>query len=218
MGKHVMEKFATLTAVAAPLPLVNVDTDVIIPARALKTVTREGLGASAFYVLRYDEAGVERPDFVLNQPRYRGAGILIAGANFGCGSSREHAPWALAGIGIRCIIAPSFADIFHNNCFKNGILCIALPQAEVDALAARASEGNTAGGEFTVDLERQCITAPDGAEVRFTVEAGRREALLEGIDDIGATLRHAAEIDAFEKRRKQAQPWRAAPLARMDVV
>ena len=183
-----MEKFTTLTAVAAPLPMMNIDTDVIIPARALKTVTREGLGASAFYTLRYDETGAERPEFVLNQDRYRAAQILITGANFGCGSSREHAPWALAELGIRCVIAPSFADIFHNNCFKNGILCIALPQEKVDHLTASAGAGNTAGGEFTVDLVQGRITTPDGGAVSFAVEPGRRDALLQGLDDIGATL------------------------------
>ena len=213
-----MDKFTTLTAVAAPLPLMNIDTDVIIPARALKTVTREGLGASAFYVLRYDETGAERPDFVLNQDRYRGAKILITGANFGCGSSREHAPWALAELGIRCVIAPSFADIFHTNSFKNGILCIALPQAQVDALAACAGAGNTAGGEFTIDLEHQCITTPDGGTVNFAVDPGRRDALIQGQDDIDATLGHAAEIAGFEKRRDAGRPWQAGAVARMELM
>ncbi len=213
-----MQKFTTLTAVAAPLPMMNIDTDVIIPARALKTVTREGLGASAFYVLRYDESGAERPDFVLNQDRYREAKILITGANFGCGSSREHAPWALAELGIRCVIAPSFADIFHNNCFKNGILCIALPQERVDDLTASAGAGNTAGGKFTIDLVRCRITAPDGGTVRFAVEPGRRDGLLQGLDDIGATLGHAAEIAAFEKRRAAHQPWRGGAPAHADLV
>jgi 3-isopropylmalate/(R)-2-methylmalate dehydratase small subunit len=213
-----MEKFTTLTAVAAPLPLMNIDTDIIIPARALKTVTRDGLGASAFHTLRYDAAGAERPDFVLNQDRYRGARILITGANFGCGSSREHAPWALAELGIRCVIAPSFADIFQANCFNNGILCIALPQANVDALVVSAGTGNTAGGTFTVDLERKTITVPDGGTVTFAVEPSRRDALLLGCDDIALTLTHAETISAFEQRRERDQPWRAGTIARLDVV
>ncbi len=206
-----MEKFKTLKAVAAPLPLVNVDTDMIIPARFLKTIKRTGLGKSAFYAMRYDEAGAERADFVLNQDRYRQAKILITGANFGCGSSREHAPWSLADFGFRCIIGPSFADIFHGNAFKNGILCITLPQAEVDKLAAKAGAGNTAGGEFTVDLENQTITAPDGAVMPFSLDGGTRNNLLKGLDDIGVTLQSAAEIDAFEDKQRRAQPWLAAP-------
>lgn len=210
-----MEKFITLTAVAVPLPQMNVDTDMIIPAAALKTVTRDGLGAQAFRALRYDGAGALRSDCVFNQERYQGAGVLIAGANFGCGSSREHAAWALTDMGIRCVIAPSFADIFASNCVKNGILCVTLPQATVDALAQLAGEGNTAGGAFTVDLVRQRITAPDGGIVKFEVDPARRETLLAGLDDIGVTLQHAAEIDAFERRRAQAEPWRDA---RLDVV
>lgn len=210
-----MEKFVTLTAVAVPLPQMNVDTDMIIPAAALKTVTRDGLGAQAFRALRYDGAGALRSDCVFNQERYQGAGVLIAGANFGCGSSREHAAWALTDMGIRCVIAPSFADIFASNCVKNGILCVTLPQATVDALAQLAGEGNTAGGTFTVDLVRQRITAPDGGTVKFEVDPARRETLLAGLDDIGVTLQHAADIDAFERRRAQAEPWRDA---RLDVV
>ncbi len=204
-----MEKFNVLKAVAAPLTLVNVDTDMIIPARFLKTIKRTGLGKSLFAAMRYDEAGNERPDFVLNKEPYRHAKILIAGDNFGCGSSREHAPWSLADFGIRCVIAPSFADIFHNNSFKNGILCIQLPQAEVDKLAAKAATGNTAGGEFTIDLESQTITAPDGAVVSFNVDGTRRKNLLNGLDDIGITLQSAAKISAFEDRQRQAQPWLA---------
>jgi 3-isopropylmalate/(R)-2-methylmalate dehydratase small subunit len=193
-----MEKFTVLDGVAAALPLINVDTDTIIPARYLKTISRGGLGAAAFSTLRYDAQGAERADFVLNQPRYRGAQILITGANFGCGSSREHAPWSLADLGIRCIIAPSFADIFRNNCFNNGILCVALPQAEVDALAALAGSGNTAGGRFTVDLEAQTIVAPDGSHVAFAIEPGRRADLLAGRDEIARTLSRDVEIAAFE--------------------
>lgn len=200
-----MEKFKRLTAVAAPLPLMNVDTDTIIPARFLKTIARKGLGKSAFAPLRYDEHGAERADFVLNQPRYREAKILIAGANFGCGSSREHAPWSLADFGIRCIIAPSFAEIFHNNSFKNGILCIALPQKQVDALAALAGSGNTAGGDFTIDLDAQEIVAPDGSTTRFTIDPARRADLLAGLDEIGHTLAMEAQILAFEQRRGDAQ-------------
>ncbi len=205
-----MEKFTTLTAVAVPLPQMNVDTDTIIPAAALKTVTRDGLGAQAFRALRYDGAGALRSDCVFNRERYRGAGILIAGANFGCGSSREHAAWALADLGIRCVIAPSFADIFASNCVKNGLLCVTLPQAAVDALALLAGEDNTAGGAFTVDLLGQRITAPDGGVMKFAVDPAQRDTLLAGLDDIDVTLQHAVEIDAFEHRRAQSQPWRDA--------
>ena len=204
-----MEKFNVLKAVAAPLTLVNVDTDMIIPARFLKTIKRTGLGKSLFYAMRFDEAGNERPDFVLNKEPYRHAKILIAGDNFGCGSSREHAPWSLADFGIRCVIAPSFADIFHGNSFKNGILCIQLPQAEVDKLAAKAGTGNTAGGEFTIDLESQTITAPDGAVTPFNVDGTRRKNLLNGLDDIGITLQSASKITTFEERQRQTQPWLA---------
>jgi 3-isopropylmalate/(R)-2-methylmalate dehydratase small subunit len=199
-----MEKFTKLQAVAAPMPLMNINTDIIIPARFLKTIKRTGLGKAAFYAVRYDDSGAERADFVLNQPRYRAAKILITGANFGCGSSREHAPWALADFGIRCVIAPSFADIFQNNCFKNGILCITLPQEKVDALAAQASAG---AGEFTVDLETMVITAPDGTATAFNIDPTLRKNLLEGLDDIGLTLRHADRISAFENRRRMEQPW-----------
>ncbi len=210
-----MEKFLSLTAVAVPLPQMNVDTDIIIPASALKTVTRDGLGEQAFRALRYDGAGALRADCVFNQDRYRDAGILIAGANFGCGSSREHAAWALTDMGIRCVIAPSFADIFASNSVKNGILCVTLPQATVDALSRLAGEGNTAGGAFTVDLVRSRITTPDGSVVPFAVEPARRETLMAGLDEIGVTLQQVAEIDAFEQRRAVSEPWRNA---RMDVV
>ena len=202
-----MDKFQLLKGVAAPLPLVNVDTDMIIPARFLKTIKRTGLGKSAFYAMRYDENGAERPEFVLNQAPYRAAKILIAGANFGCGSSREHAPWSLADFGIRCVIAPSFADIFIGNAFKNGILCIVLPQIDVDKLAAQAGSGNTAGGVFTVDLENQTITAPDGHAVPFSVDGTKRNNLLKGLDDIGITLQSVDKIKAFEDKQRREQPW-----------
>ncbi len=202
-----MEQFKVLKAVAAPLPLVNVDTDMIIPARFLKTIKRTGLGKSAFYAMRYDDSGAERPDFVLNKEPYRHSKILIAGANFGCGSSREHAPWSLADFGFRCVIAPSFADIFYGNSFKNGILCITLPQDEIDKLAAKAGSGNTAGGEFTVDLENLAITAPDGAVTSFSLDGTKRNNLLKGLDDIGITLQSAAKITGFEERQRREQPW-----------
>jgi 3-isopropylmalate/(R)-2-methylmalate dehydratase small subunit len=202
-----MEKFKVLKAVAAPMTLVNVDTDMIIPARFLKTIKRTGLGKSAFYAMRYDESGAERPDFVLNKEPYRHAKILIAGANFGCGSSREHAPWSLADFGFRCIIAPSFADIFYGNSFKNGILCITLPQADVDALAAKAGSGNTAGGEFTIDLDALTITAPDGAVTSFSLDGTKRNNLLKGLDDIGITLQSVDKITTFEEKQRREQPW-----------
>ena len=202
-----MEQFKVLKAVAAPLPLVNIDTDMIIPARFLKTIKRTGLGKSAFYAMRYDENGAERPDFVLNKEPYLHAKILIAGANFGCGSSREHAPWSLADFGFRCVIAPSFADIFYGNSFKNGILCITLAQDEVDKLAAKAASGNTAGGAFTVDLENLTITAPDGAVTSFSLDGTKRNNLLKGLDDIGITLQSADHITGFEERQRREQPW-----------
>jgi 3-isopropylmalate/(R)-2-methylmalate dehydratase small subunit len=205
-----MEKFKILTSITAPLTQVNVDTDMIIPARFLKTVKRTGLGKSVFYAMRYDETGKERPDFILNKEPYRRAKILITGANFGCGSSREHAPWSLADFGVRCIIGPSFADIFHSNCFKNGILCIALPQAQVDKLAAMAGAGTTASGEFTVDLETETISAPDGRVISFRVDAKRRDNLLNGIDDIDLTLQQRDKIQAFEERQRREQPWLSA--------
>jgi 3-isopropylmalate/(R)-2-methylmalate dehydratase small subunit len=205
-----MEKFKVLKAVAVSLPLVNVDTDMIIPARFLKTIKRTGLGKSAFYAMRYDESGAERPDFVLNQEPYRQAKILIAGDNFGCGSSREHAPWSLADFGLRCIIAPSFADIFYGNSFKNGILCITLPQADVDKLAAKASSGNTAAGAFTVDLEDLTITAPDGSVTSFSLDGTKRTNLLEGLDDIDLTLQKFDKIASFEEKQRGEQPWLTA--------
>ena len=202
-----MDKFDKLTGVAAPMPLINIDTDMIIPKQFLKTIKRTGLGKNLFDEMRYDEAGNEKPDFVLNKPAYREAQIIVAGENFGCGSSREHAPWALLDFGIRCVIAPSFADIFYNNCFKNGILPIALPQEEVDKLLDDAARG--ANAVLTVDLERQVISGPDGGEIAFEVDAFRKHCLLNGLDDIGLTMEKAADIDAFEAKRAASQPWLA---------
>jgi 3-isopropylmalate/(R)-2-methylmalate dehydratase small subunit len=202
-----MEKFTTLTGVAAPLPLINVDTDMIIPKQFLKTIKRTGLGKNLFDEMRYDREGRENPDFVLNRPAYRDAKILVAGDNFGCGSSREHAPWAILDFGIRCVIAPSFADIFFNNCFKNGILAIALPQEQVDKLMDDAQRG--ANAVLTVDLEKQEITGPDGGVIRFDIDPFRKRCLMEGLDDIGLTLEKADAIAAFEARRAQSAPWLA---------
>jgi len=200
-----MEKFTTLTGVPAPLPMINVDTDMIIPKQFLKTIKRTGLGKNLFHEMRYDENGNENPDFVLNQPAYRRASILIAGDNFGCGSSREHAPWALLDFGIRCIVAPSFADIFYNNCFKNGILPIRLPQEDIDKLLDDASRG--ANATLTIDLENQRITGPDGGEITFEIDPFRKKCLLEGLDDIGLTMARADKIDAYEERAQTARPW-----------
>jgi len=202
-----VQKFDRLTGVAAPLPLINVDTDMIIPKQFLKTIKRTGLGKNLFDEMRHDETGAERPEFVLNKPAYRNAQILVAGENFGCGSSREHAPWALLDFGIRCVIAPSFADIFYNNCFKNGILPIALPQAEVDKLMDDAERG--ANAVLSVDLESQTITGPDGGTIAFEIDPHLKRCLLEGLDDIGLTLEKADAIDAFEARRKLSTPWLA---------
>jgi len=200
-----MEKFTTLSGVAAPMPQINVDTDMIIPKQFLKTIKRSGLGKNLFDEMRYLDDGAENPDFVLNKPAYREAKILVAGDNFGCGSSREHAPWALLDFGIRCVIAPSFADIFYNNCFKNGILPIALPQEEVDKLMDDASRG--ANAVLTVDLEAMTIKGPDGGEIGFDLDAFRRHCLLNGLDDIGQTMEKATAIDSFEADRAQSQPW-----------
>lgn len=200
-----MEKFTTLEGTAAPFPMVNVDTDRIIPARFLKTVKRTGLGKNLFNELRYDETGAENPDFILNKPAYRDARIMVAGDNFGCGSSREHAPWALADFGIRCVIAPSFADIFANNSAKNGILLIALPQEDVDALMDDAGKGENA--RLSIDLEAQEIVRPDGGRLSFDVDPFRKHCLLNGLDDIGLTLQREDRIDAFERDRRAAQPW-----------
>jgi 3-isopropylmalate/(R)-2-methylmalate dehydratase small subunit len=200
-----MDKFTTLTGIAAPMPLVNIDTDMIIPKQFLKTIKRSGLGKNLFDEMRYDTDGNEIADFVLNQSAYRNAQILVAGDNFGCGSSREHAPWALLDFGIRCVISTSFADIFFNNCFKNGILPIVLPQEDVDKLMDDASRG--ANATVTVDLESQTITGPDGGEIRFDVDPFRKHCLLNGLDDIGLTLEKSAAIDSFETEASQARPW-----------
>jgi 3-isopropylmalate/(R)-2-methylmalate dehydratase small subunit len=200
-----MDKFTTLTGVAAPLPMMNVDTDMIIPKQFLKTIARTGLGKALFDEMRYDQSGNELEDFVLNQPAYRNAQILVAGDNFGCGSSREHAPWALLDYGIRCVIAPSFADIFFNNCFKNGILPIVLPQEDVDKLMDDAERG--ANAVVTVDLEKQEIRGPDGGTIAFEVDPFRRHCLLNGLDDIGLTLEEEHAIDAFENRARTERPW-----------
>ena len=200
-----MQKFNTLRGVAAPLPMINVDTDMIIPKQFLKTIKRTGLGKNLFDEMRFEVDGKEKPDFVLNKPAYRKAQILVAGENFGCGSSREHAPWALLDFGIRCVIAPSFADIFYNNCFKNGILPIKLPQSDVDLLMDDAKRGSNA--ILTIDLENQVITGPDGGHVHFEIDPFRKKCLLEGLDDIGLTMEHAGDIDTFETRDRQARPW-----------
>ncbi|HQT47170.1 MAG TPA: 3-isopropylmalate dehydratase small subunit [Acidocella sp.] len=199
-----MDKFTLLTAVAAPLNLANVDTDKIIPARFLKTIKRTGLGKDLFSDLRYDSTGAEKPDFVLNQPKYRGANILIAGENFGCGSSREHAPWALLDFGIKCVIAPSFADIFHGNCFKNGILPIALPPEICEQLMADAALGTNA--RITIDLENQVVVRPDGSKIPFAVDPFRKYCLLGGLDDIALTLEHASAITDYESKTPTWQP------------
>ncbi len=199
-----MDKFTTLTAVAAPLPMVNIDTDKIIPARYLKTIKRSGLGEGLFRDLRFGKGG-EKTDFVLNQPAYAKAQVLVVGDNFGCGSSREHAPWALLDFGIRCVIGTSFADIFHNNCFKNGILPIVLPKEEVDKLMDDAERG--ANATITVDLEAQTIQGPDGGTIHFDVDPWRKHCLLNGLDDIGLTLEKVSAIDAFEAKQQQSEPW-----------
>jgi len=200
-----MQPFTKLSGVAAPLPMVNVDTDMIIPKQFLKTTKRTGLGSALFFEQRYNDDGSEKPDFVLNKPAYRKSQILVGGANFGCGSSREHAPWALLDFGIRCVIAPSFADIFYNNCFKNGILPIALPQAEVDKLMDDAERG--ANAVISVDLEKQEIRGPDGGCIKFEIDPFRKQCLLNGWDDIGLTLRHEKDISSFESQRRLSQPW-----------
>lgn len=200
-----MDKFTTITGVAAPMPMINVDTDMIIPKQFLKTIKRSGLGINLFDEMRYDDDGQEIPDFVLNKPQYRNAEILVAGENFGCGSSREHAPWAIKDFGIRCVIAPSFADIFHNNCFKNGILPIALPQEQVDVLMNDAEKGENA--RITVDLEAQTVTTSDGEAFPFEVDAFKKHCLLEGLDDIALTLEKQASIQSYESRIAAERPW-----------
>jgi 3-isopropylmalate/(R)-2-methylmalate dehydratase small subunit len=196
-----MDKFTVLEGVAAPLRIVNVDTDMIIPKQYLKTIKRTGLGAGLFAEMRLQEDGSENPDFVLNRPAYRNAQILVAGDNFGCGSSREHAPWALLDFGIRCVISTSFADIFYNNCFKNGILPITVSAENLEKLFEDAERGQNA--RLTVDLENQEIRGPDGGAVRFEIDAFRKHCLLNGLDDIGLTLEKAAAIDTFERKLAQ---------------
>ncbi|MGB7269010.1 MAG: 3-isopropylmalate dehydratase small subunit [Albidovulum sp.] len=200
-----MEKFTNLTGIAAPMPLVNIDTDMIIPKQFLKTIKRSGLGANLFDEMRFTQDGKEIPEFVLNQPAYRKAEILVAGDNFGCGSSREHAPWALLDFGIRCVISTSFADIFYSNCFKNGILPIVLPKDAVNHLMDDASKG--ANARIAIDLEDQTVTASDGTRFSFEVDAFKKHCLLNGIDDIGLTMEKAASIESFESAAAQTRPW-----------
>ncbi|HLY54447.1 MAG TPA: 3-isopropylmalate dehydratase small subunit [Stellaceae bacterium] len=200
-----MNRFTTLTGVAAPLPMINVDTDMIIPKQYLKTIERTGLGQGLFDELRREADGTEKPDFVLNQPAWKHAKILIAGENFGCGSSREHAPWALLDYGITCVIAPSFGDIFYNNASKNGILPIRVDPKTADQLMEDAQNG--ANAVFTIDLAKQTISRPDGGTVSFEIDAFRKHCLLNGLDEIGLTLERGDQIDAFEAQRRQSQPW-----------
>jgi 3-isopropylmalate/(R)-2-methylmalate dehydratase small subunit len=200
-----MEKFTNLSGVAAPMPLVNIDTDMIIPKQFLKTIKRSGLGVNLFDEMRFDDDGNEIADFVLNKPAYRDAEILVAGDNFGCGSSREHAPWALLDFGIRCVISTSFADIFYNNCFKNGILPVVLPREQVEFLMGEAEKG--ANARIEVDLEAQTVTSSDGREFGFDVDPFKKHCMLNGLDDIGLTLEKTSSIDAFEKSAASARPW-----------
>ncbi|WP_449044645.1 3-isopropylmalate dehydratase small subunit [Paracoccus versutus] len=200
-----MDKFTTLTGIAAPMPLVNIDTDMIIPKQFLKTIHRSGLGKNLFDEMRYDAQGNEIPDFVLNQPAWRDSQIIVAGDNFGCGSSREHAPWALLDFGIRCVISTSFADIFYNNCFKNGILPIVMPPEVVDVLMEDAKKG--ANARMTVDLENMTVTTSDGHSFPFELDPFRRHCLLNGLDDIGLTMEKAPAIDAYEAQMAQSRPW-----------
>ena len=200
-----MEKFTRLTGVAAPMDAINVDTDQIIPKLHLRTIERTGLGKVLFDDLRFHPDGTEKPEFILNQTPYREAEILVAGDNFGCGSSREHAPWALLDFGIRCIVSTSFADIFYNNCFKNGILPVTVPRDALDALMADASDRENP--ILTVDLEVQTITRPNGAVIHFAIDEFRRDCLLDGLDDIGLTMQKVDRIDAFEARQREQQPW-----------
>ncbi|MEL7467693.1 MAG: 3-isopropylmalate dehydratase small subunit [Pseudomonadota bacterium] len=200
-----MDKFTTLTGVAAPMDIINVDTDMIIPKQFLKTIQRSGLGVHAFSEMRYNADGSENPEFVLNKPAYRDAKILVAGDNFGCGSSREHAPWAIMDFGIKCVISTSFADIFFNNCFKNGILPIVLPQEDVDKLMDDAGRG--ANAIVTVDLENQTITGPDGGEVSFEIDPFKKHCLLNGLDEIGLSMEKETAISAHEAKRNAETPW-----------
>lgn len=200
-----MDRFTTLTGVAAPLPIVNVDTDMIIPKDYLKTIKRTGLGIGLFAEMRYLDDGSENPDFVLNRPAYRSAKILVAGDNFGCGSSREHAPWALLDFGISCVISTSFADIFYNNCFKNGILPVTVSEEDLEKLMDDASRG--ANATLTVDLDAKEIRGPDGGVVTFDLDDFKRHCLLNGLDDIGLTMEKSASIDSFEQRNATSRPW-----------
>jgi 3-isopropylmalate/(R)-2-methylmalate dehydratase small subunit len=200
-----MEKFENVSGVAAPMPLINIDTDMIIPKQFLKTIKRTGLGVNLFDEMRYDDKGNEIPDFVLNKPAYRKAEIIIAGDNFGCGSSREHAPWALRDFGIKVVVSTSFADIFYNNAFKNGILPIVLPKEQVDVLMSDAEKG--ANARITVDLENQTISATDGTEFHFDLDPFKIHCLMNGLDDIGLTLQKQDAIAAFEKTYEEARPW-----------
>ncbi|MFC3527838.1 3-isopropylmalate dehydratase small subunit [Paracoccus mangrovi] len=200
-----MDKFTTLTGIAAPMPLVNIDTDMIIPKQFLKTIHRSGLGKNLFDEMRFNADGTEVADFILNQPAYRETQIIVAGDNFGCGSSREHAPWALLDFGIRCVISTSFADIFYNNCFKNGILPIVMPQEVVDVLMEDARKG--ANARMTVDLENLTVTTSDGQSFGFELDPFRRHCLLNGLDDIGLTMEKSSAIDTFETQMAQSRPW-----------
>jgi 3-isopropylmalate/(R)-2-methylmalate dehydratase small subunit len=200
-----MEKFTTLTGVAAPLPIINVDTDMIIPKQYLKTIKRTGLGVALFSEMRYNEDGSENPEFVLNKPAYRQAKIIIAGDNFGCGSSREHAPWALADFGVRCVISTSFADIFYNNCFKNGILPLVVSPEQLKLLLDDAERGSNA--TLTIDLEAQTIKGPDGGTLSFDIDPSRKQILLEGLDDIAGTLKSDPAISSFESKMAASRPW-----------
>ena len=200
-----MDKFTVLTGIAAPMPLINIDTDMIIPKLFLKTIKKSGLGANLFDDMRYDDDRNEHPEFVLNQPAYRDTKILVAGDNFGCGSSREHAPWAIKDFGIRCIISTSFADIFYNNCFKNGILPIVLPKEVVDVLSADAAKG--ANARMHIHLEDQTVTTSDGEVFSFEVDSFKKQCLLEGHDDIDLTLDKGHHIDSFEEQHSEKHPW-----------
>ena len=200
-----MQKFTKLTSVAAPLPIINIDTDMIIPKDYLKTIKRTGLGKGLFAEMRYNDDGSDNTEFVLNNPAYSKAEILVAGDNFGCGSSREHAPWALLDFGIRCVISTSFADIFYNNCFKNGILPVQVSPEDLDNLMDDARRG--ANATISVDLESQTIAGPDGGTISFEIDANRKHRLMNGIDDIGETLEKAAAIDDFESSQKTDRPW-----------
>jgi len=200
-----MDKFVELTGIAAPLPMINIDTDQIIPKQFLKTIKRSGLKEGLFFDLRFEDDGSEKPDFVLNKPAYRNAQILVAGENFGCGSSREHAPWALLDFGIRCVISTSFADIFYNNCFKNGVLPIVVAPEDLEKLMDDASRGSNA--TLTIDLPNQVIKGPDGGEVRFEIDPFRKQCLIEGLDDIGLTMQKDASIGAYEQKAHASRVW-----------